>query len=318
MAQKTVTHIKTVDIRNLWGKIDIHWELDPQVNILIGINGSGKTTLLNFIAQALDYQHFSSVVEMRADHVTITFDGGQSITIDLPGKEKAQREQAGKGHFATLQFEGWPATDDLQVSVNLPQFAHISTFDMALRDKEVVEKLSDKRIKTELDFELHQLINEYIRYQLTLGKQVEKLFLEAEKIDVKAKREEIYGKKNLFIRLINQLFENTGKIMDSDKQERMIFRHGETVLTPYQLSSGEKQILIILLKVLLHNNRPTILLMDEPESSLHLAWQERLIDSILQLNEQIQLIIATHSPGIMMQGWLDKVTEIENITTRHH
>ncbi len=207
--------------------------------------------------------------------------------------------------------------DNLNLIVRVPLWAYISTFDMALRDKEVVEKLSDDRIKTELDFELRQLINEYIRYQLTLGKQVEKLFLEAEQIDVKAKREEIYGKKNLFIILINQLFEKTGKMIDSDEQERMIFRQDNTVLTPYQLSSGEKQRLIILLKVLLHNNQPSILVMDEPESSLHLEWQERLIEIILELNEHIQIIIATHSPGIMMKGWLDKVTEIETITKAH-
>ncbi len=62
----------------------------------------------------------------------------------------------------------------------------------------------------------------------------------------------------------------------------------------------------------------TILVMDEPESSLHLEWQERLIEIMLKLNEHIQLIIATHSPGIMMKVWLDKVTEIENITTRRN
>ena len=58
--------------------------------------------------------------------------------------------------------------------------------------------------------------------------------------------------------------------------------------------------------------------MDEPESSLHLEWQESLIDNLLQLNEHAQIIIATHSPGILMKGWLNHVTEIENITTTHN
>ncbi len=312
MAQQQVTHIKTVDIQNLWRKYDISWELDPKVNILIGINGSGKTTILNLIAQALDYENFDSMLYTRADKAKITFTPQGTIGLKLLRKNNVNNVNA---YPASLEFDGFPVNDNFNLLVRVPLWTHISTFDMALRDKEVVEKFSDDRIKTELDFELHQLINEYIRYQLTLGKQVEKLFLEAEQIDVKAKREEIYGKKNLFITLINQLFEKTGKVIDSDEQERMIFRQGNTVLTPYQLSSGEKQMLIILLKVLLQNNQPSILVMDEPESSLHLEWQERLIEIILQLNEHIQLIIATHSPGIMMKGWLDRVTEIENITT---
>lgn len=314
MIKANITRIKEVEITNLWGKYDIHWELDPRVNILIGINGSGKTTVLNLIVQALDYKNFTSFIPTRADKAKITFNNQGIIGFKFVPKDKTNSVY---GYPAILEFDGFPVNDNLNLIINVPHWAHISTFDMALRNKEVVEKLSDNRVKTELDFELHQLINEYIRYQLTLGKQVEKLFLEAEAIDVKAKREEIYGKKNLFITIVNQLFEKTGKVIDSDEQERMIFRQGDTTLTPYQMSSGEKQMLIILLKVLLQNNQPSILLMDEPESSLHLEWQEHLIDHILQLNEHIQIIIATHSPGIMMKGWLDKVTEIETITTVH-
>jgi predicted ATPase len=50
----------------------------------------------------------------------------------------------------------------------------------------------------------------------------------------------------------------------------LFLKNGKTI-TPYRLSAGEKQILIILLKVILQENQPSILLMDEPELSLHLA-----------------------------------------------
>lgn len=313
MAKANITHIEKVEISNLWGKYDIDWKLDPKVNILIGINGSGKTTILSLISQALDYENFTSIIYTRVDEAKITFNTN-GFRFKCTATERANSL---KGYPAILEFAGFPVNDKWNVIVHVPNWAQISTFDMALRNKEVVEKLSNDQIRTDLDFELHQLINEFIRYQLTLGKQVEKLFLEAEDIDVKAKREEIYGKKNLFTNIVNTLFEQTGKVIDSDEHERIIFRQGDTILTPYQLSSGEKQMLIILLKVLLQNNQPAILLMDEPESSLHLEWQEHLIDYILQLNEHVQIIIATHSPGIMMKGWLDKVTEIETITKAH-
>ena len=88
---------------------------------------------------------------------------------------------------------------------------------------------------------------------------------------------------------------------------------GET-LAPYQLSSGEKQMLVILLTVLVEDNKDYVLFMDEPEVSLHIDWQKRLIDLILELNPNVQIILATHSPAVIMNGWIDRVTEVTDIT----
>lgn len=88
---------------------------------------------------------------------------------------------------------------------------------------------------------------------------------------------------------------------------------GET-LFPYNLSSGEKQILAILLTVLVEDNLPYVLLMDEPEVSLHVEWQKRLIDLIMELNPNVQVILTTHSPAVIMNGWIDNVTEVTDIT----
>jgi predicted ATP-dependent endonuclease of OLD family len=53
--------------------------------------------------------------------------------------------------------------------------------------------------------------------------------------------------------------------------------------------------------------------MDEPEVSLHIEWQKRLIDLIVELNPNVQIILTTHSPAVIMNGWLDKVTEVSDI-----
>lgn len=88
------------------------------------------------------------------------------------------------------------------------------------------------------------------------------------------------------------------------------------ILTFHQLSSGEKQMLLILLTVLLQDSLPYVLFMDEPEVSLHMEWQKSLIDNILRLNPNIQIILTTHSPAIIMNGWVDKVTEVNDIEVR--
>lgn len=83
-----------------------------------------------------------------------------------------------------------------------------------------------------------------------------------------------------------------------------------------QLSSGEKQILLILTTVFLQEEKPNILLMDEPEISLHISWQDKLIEMIRQLNPHCQLILTTHSPNIFANGWEDKIVFIEDLEER--
>ena len=72
--------------------------------------------------------------------------------------------------------------------------------------------------------------------------------------------------------------------------------------------------LAILLTVLVEDDQHYVLFMDEPEVSLHVEWQKRLIDLILELNPNVQIILTTHSPAVVMNGWVDCVTEVEDIT----
>jgi predicted ATPase len=120
-------------------------------------------------------------------------------------------------------------------------------------------------------------------------------------------------RKSRFQDLIDELFEETGKKIVRTENEIRFTQIGE-LLTPYQLSSGEKQILAILLTVLVEDDQPYVLFMDEPEVSLHIEWQKRLIDLCLELNPQVQVILTTHSPAVVMNGWVDKVTEVTDIT----
>ena len=113
--------------------------------------------------------------------------------------------------------------------------------------------------------------------------------------------------------MIDKLFAETGKKIIRSENEIRFSQIGE-VLMPYQLSSGEKQMLAILLTVLVQDNEPYVFFMDEPEVSLHVDWQQQLIDLVLELNPNVQIILTTHSPAVIMNGWMDKVTEVTDIT----
>ena len=71
--------------------------------------------------------------------------------------------------------------------------------------------------------------------------------------------------------------------------------------------------LILMLSTIIENNAECITFWDEPEVSLHIVWQRKLIRLIRDLNPNMQLIIATHSPSILFEGWENRVLNVENL-----
>jgi predicted ATPase len=75
------------------------------------------------------------------------------------------------------------------------------------------------------------------------------------------------------------------------------------------LSSGEKQILILLTQALLSERSPVVYVADEPELSLHVSWQEKLLGALTKLAGRCQFIVATHSPDIAA-GFGSKIIDL--------
>jgi len=168
----------------------------------------------------------------------------------------------------------------------------------------------DARISSALDFQLYHLQRKFLDYQVNIGNRI---ILELQKGNMDAAQQLSIQKKR-FQDIVDDLFSETGKKIIRTENEIRFSQIGET-LVPYQLSSGEKQMLAILLTVLVEDNQPYVLFMDEPEVSLHIEWQKRLIDLCVELNPNVQIILTTHSPAVVMNGWIDSVTEVSDITT---
>lgn len=113
--------------------------------------------------------------------------------------------------------------------------------------------------------------------------------------------------------IIDNLMSTTRKTVDRQAQTLVLKQWDET-LPLYLLSNGEKQMLTILLTVYMEHEEPYVLFMDEPEISLHIEWQKVLVETILKLNPNVQVILTTHSPAVIMDGWMDRVTEVSEIT----
>ena len=184
----------------------------------------------------------------------------------------------------------------------------IRSMDSPMLDNETMN-LVDSRISSALDFQLYHLQRKYLDYQVNIGNRIISA-LQQGNADA---AQELSKPKTRFQDIVDELFEETGKKIVRTENEIRFSQIGET-LVPYQLSSGEKQILAILLTVLVEDQQPYVLFMDEPEVSLHIEWQKRLIDLVTEMNPNVQIILTTHSPAVIMNGWLDKVTEVSDIT----
>ena len=186
----------------------------------------------------------------------------------------------------------------------------IRSFDRPMVSSDSLAQMEN--LKTELDWQLFVLQRKYLDYQVNVGNRIIEV-LQRGGSDATEQAQSISQGKILFQNIIDNLFKETGKSIIRSENEIRFTQLGE-VLSPYQLSSGEKQMLVILLTVLVEDCKPYVLFMDEPEVSLHFEWQKQLIDLILQLNPNVQLILATHSPAVIMNGWMDHVTEVTDIT----
>ena len=192
------------------------------------------------------------------------------------------------------------------------QFDVISSIDRPILSNDMLEKISGADIRTELDWQLYNLQRRYLNYQVNIGNRIISLLTSGNPDDQRLATELTKPKKQ-FQDLVDELFAPTAKTIARDSNEIFFHQYGE-IIPPYTLSSGEKQILVILLTALVQENRPSVMLMDEPEISLHIEWQQRLITLTRTLNPNTQIILCTHSPAIVMDCWMDAVTEISEIT----
>lgn len=104
-----------------------------------------------------------------------------------------------------------------------------------------------------------------------------------------------------YTRLIDDFFGQTGKTLGFSPNGRIQIQHNDERFGVDELSSGEAQIFVILTHLSFnpHAKQAGVFIIDEPELSLHLFWQDMLVDNMLKANADIQYLMATHSPAII-------------------
>ncbi len=281
------------------------------------------TTIVTISTSMQKYADYIEEIEIDSlwsgkKHIRWTLDRQVNILSGINGVGKSTilnkviRSLSQGGEFPSHSLKGVR----LKVSPNDARWIRydiIRSFDRPLMNSDSISKINVDLV-TELDWQLFQLQRKYLDYQVNIGNRIIET-LQSGEADAAEKAQQISQPKKRFQDILDDLFTETGKKIIRSENEIKFSSLGEE-LAPYQLSSGEKQILVILLTVLVEDNEHYVLFMDEPEVSLHIEWQKRLIDLILELNPNVQIILTTHSPAVIMNGWIDRVTEVTDITDK--
>ena len=329
--------------KGLFGQYDIDWNLNPKANILSGINGSGKSTLLRAISSILKGEHLPDPIDMRINKLTVWFDDGSHI-MDYVAKNIEYDQQQLNELLKKLSASNGPKDAPIKapqvksVSIQMMRAikdgkdvdedefvknidsSFISTFDMAPPMPKDPGELMDKIIKSsrsELDRHLELVVEKYKTHQVELSNRMSKLLNDGDK-DQFRHIKKVFTARTLMQDIMDRLLHNSGKTINRDKGDIEFNFKTDGKSHPYtDLSAGEKQLLLILLTVFLQENKEAILIMDEPEISLHVDWQTQLLDIIYELNPNCQVIVSTHSPSMILNGWHSSVVNISDIVPDH-
>jgi energy-coupling factor transporter ATP-binding protein EcfA2 len=121
--------------------------------------------------------------------------------------------------------------------------------------------------------------------------------------------ETLLARVRLLIEIVNSRFINKQMVIDRDRGFVFMTSVGREI-TAAQLSSGEQHELVLVYDLLFNVKESSLVLIDEPEISLHIAWQQKFLSDIERIAKLAghRFIIATHSPQIVHKRWSQTVS----------
>ncbi|MDE1350696.1 ATP-binding protein [Vibrio aestuarianus] len=148
-----------------------------------------------------------------------------------------------------------------------------------------------------VDEDFQEAMSEWVINQNQL-KRIDRLFDLVQKYQIEKRG--IYKDLNRLEGLVNKFLNETGKSIHINQLGQIKIRIGSADRNLSVLSSGERQILIMFVHLVLDKKlQGGIFIIDEPELSLHISWQDMFVDAVLEANPNLQLVLATHSPSII-------------------
>ena len=291
--------IKNLHIKEFKGlrDISINFEKNDEpldLVVLAGSNGSGKTRILESI---LDYFNIVLVVPEEAQNkIELFFESMEEKCIDKLGHELS--------FMYCLKF----GSKEKKISVGSVGARYLDIKKELNILPKIIYAPAEMNFK-KMDMASTTLIQEYNFINIVNTNLVKDIpsYIATKIISAifKNKNEKVGDVQKKVFDEINEIFE----ILDIDVKIEDISQDGRNIpiftnsagdkFDINELSSGEKQLFLRTLAIKMLNPENSIILIDEPELSLHPKWQQRIVDVYRKIGKNNQIIIATHSPHIL-------------------
>lgn len=267
--------------------IDISFEKDNQILdtiVIAGSNGSGKTTLLESIWNCFEEESLNrSNLNVG---INLFFENNEEM-LGISLIDKLSAINFYKENNIT-EYE--KIIDTLKI---LPKLIYVpAEIDFNEVKTETTNYKSDYKFFNIVDSDVIEDIPSYISSRIYyIANTEEELTLKEVKEKVNAEINGVFDILDLDVKL-------TGLSKDEKNMPIFVNSSGDE-FDINQLSSGEKQLFLRTLSIKMLEPENSIILIDEPELSLHPKWQQRIIDVYKKIGKNNQIIVATHSPHVL-------------------
>jgi ABC transporter len=287
--------IEKVHIKNVKGikDLELSFKKDDKILdliVLAGVNGSGKTTILESIKDFFDNKNNNN-----------NDSGKSNINLEIFFEEFEKYSSYNLKRVKFLNTFHYEKSDNNTSSQNQT----INNFESLAKIIYVPAENKFEKVKTDTTTLLRisqfiNIINSNVIKDIPSYIATRRNYLATIEEDLTMK--EVTNKVLNEINGIFNILELDVKLKGFSKDEKTmpIFENsaGEE-FDINNLSSGEKQLFLRTLSIKMLEPNNSIILIDEPELSLHPKWQQRIIEVYKKIGENNQIIVATHSPHIL-------------------
>ena len=300
--------IEKVHIKNIKGikDLELSFKKDNEildVIVLAGVNGSGKTTILESIKDSFNNTNINYDEPEKSNvNLDIFFEDFEKNNIEEAEKNcKDKYEHKLQDFFRALKSYEYSRKNNNEYYDNLiakrfenpPKIIYVPA-------ENKFEEIQTYSTTLSREYKFINIINSNVIRDIPSYIATRRNYLATIEEDLTMK--EITNKVINEINGIFDILELDVKLKGFSKDEKTmpIFENsaGEE-FDINDLSSGEKQLFLRTLSIKMLEPKKSIILIDEPELSLHPKWQQRIIEVYKKIGENNQIIIATHSPHIL-------------------